>query len=375
MSIVFDTEQQALRDASRQFFSEQFSSENVRVAMSTPEGYDTKVWLRMASELGLQGLAIADELGGGGAGFTEQLVVFEELGKALAGSPYYSTIGLAANTISASGSGALQDRLLSSIAEGNTIATTSYLDSEGRIDLKGSAVNAVDTGSGWSLNGGGYYVTDGHVADILIAIAATVDGPTLFAAPADSPGVTAQQLETLDPTRKQAHLTFTNAPAEVLGAAGSGYEVLDHALDLARVALACEQLGGAQSCLDAAVEYASVRVQFGRKIGSFQAIKHRCADILTAVEIARSAIYHAVSLASDPETVSSQSLKLAAPMAKALASEAYLFAARQNIQIHGGIGCTWEHDAHLHYRRAHSSNVLLGDINQQRDLVATRLGI
>ena len=375
MSIVFDQEQQALREATRRFFTEQFSSEATRSQMATSRGFEDKTWLRMATELGLQGLTLPEEHGGAGAGFVEQLVVLEEMGQALIGSPYLSTVALAANALAASGDATAQKELLPGIAEGSTIATLSFLDAAGAVDAGGRAVSATVSADGYVLDGRGYFVSDGHVAHKALVVASTAVGPSLFVVDTQSAGVAAEELDTLDQTRKQAHLTFEQAPAVLVGREGGGGDIVERTLDLAMIALAAEQLGGAQRCLDMSVEYATIRSQFGRKIGSFQAVKHRCADMLTAIEVARSAVYHAVQLAADPATNDGEALRLAAPMAKALASEAYMFAAQQNIQLHGGIGCTWDHDAHLHYRRAHASTVFLGGIEEQRERLATRLGI
>ncbi|QTJ68605.1 acyl-CoA/acyl-ACP dehydrogenase [Rhodococcus sp. ZPP] len=375
MSIIFDQEQQALREATRQFFTEQFSSDAIRSQMATSRGFEDKVWLRMATELGLQGLALPEEYGGAGAGFVEQLVVLEEMGRAVVGSPYFSTVALAANALTVSGDAAAQKELLPGIADGSMIATLSFLDASGAVDVDGHAVVATTSPDGFVLDGRGYFVSDGHVADKILVVAATAAGTSLFVVDTQWPGVTAAELDTLDQTRKQAHLTFEQAPAVLVSREGGGSEIVERTLDLARIALAAEQLGGAQRCLDMSVEYATMRSQFGRKIGSFQAVKHRCADMLIAIEAARSAVYHAVQLAADPATADSNELRLAAPMAKALASEAYMYAARQNIQLHGGIGCTWEHDAHLYYRRAHASTAFLGGIEEQRERLATRLGI
>jgi alkylation response protein AidB-like acyl-CoA dehydrogenase len=193
----------------------------------------------------------------------------------------------------------------------------------------------------------------------------------LFAVDSSATGLTRHRLTTLDLTRKQARLAFTATPARLIGPGHGADEVFDHALDLFRVLIAAEHLGGTQRCLDMSVEYAKTRSQFGRKIGSFQAVKHRCSDMLVAVESARSAVYHAVEAAAN----GSDALGLAAPMAVTMAAEAYQYCARQNIQLHGGIGCTWEHDAHLHYRRAHAGTAALGDGRYHRSLLATRLGM
>lgn len=371
MSIVFDTEQQSLRAATRQFLETHGDSEAIRALLASSRGLDDQTWIRMANELGLHGLAIPAEFGGADGSAIDQLIVWEELGRALAGSAFYSTIALAANAIQLSGDTSAQKELLPEIADGALIATISFLGPDGDIDRNGDTVQAVESDGQYLLNGRGFFVSDGHIAHKIVVLADSTAGPSLFVVDTAEGNVKAEQLDTLDGTFKQAHLWFDHSPGRLLGTAGTGIEILDRTVDLARLAVAAQQLGGAQQCLDMVVDYAKVRTQFGRKIGSFQAVKHSCADMLTAIEIARSAVYFAAEQAA----TGGEEFSLAAPMAKALASEAYTFAARQNIQLHGGIGCTWEHDAHLHYRRAHASAVLLGGVDEQRALLADRLGI
>jgi alkylation response protein AidB-like acyl-CoA dehydrogenase len=193
----------------------------------------------------------------------------------------------------------------------------------------------------------------------------------LFTVAGDAEGLTRTPLATMDQTRKQARLEFGGTPAKLLGTEGEGWPVLSRVLDLAAVALAAEQVGGAQKCLEMSVDYAKVRVQFGRPIGSFQAIKHKCADMLLEVESAKSAAYYAGWAAAELN----EELPTVASLAKAYCSDAYFHAAAENIQIHGGIGFTWEHDAHLYFKRAKSSQLLLGDPTYHRELLAQRIGI
>ncbi|MBV8160638.1 MAG: acyl-CoA dehydrogenase, partial [Acidimicrobiia bacterium] len=201
--------------------------------------------------------------------------------------------------------------------------------------------------------------------------ARTGDNVSLFTVAGDAEGLTRTPLATMDQTRKQARLEFSGTPAKLLGTEGEGWPVLSRVLALAAVALAAEQVGGAQKCLDMSVEYAKVRVQFGRPIGSFQAIKHKCADMLLEVESAKSAAYYAGWAAAELN----DELPTVASLAKAYCSDAYFHAAAENIQIHGGIGFTWEHDAHLYFKRAKSSQLLLGDPTYHRELLAQRIGI
>jgi alkylation response protein AidB-like acyl-CoA dehydrogenase len=246
---------------------------------------------------------------------------------------------------------------------------------------------ATTAGTGWELSGKKSYVFDGHTADLVLVAARAPGGVSVFAVERGASGFGAEPLEVMDQTRKQARLTFEATPARLVGAEGAGWPACERMLDLAAVALAAEQVGGAQRVLDMAVEYAKVRMQFGRPIGSFQAIKHKCADMLLEVESARSAAYYAGWAAAahlagtagahlaGTAGANSDELPVVASLAKSYCSEAYFHAAAENIQIHGGIGFTWEHPAHLYYKRAKTSEVLLGDPAYHRELLARRLGI
>ena len=216
------------------------------------------------------------------------------------------------------------------------------------------------------LDGRKSFVLDGHVADLLLVVAQADGGPSLFAVRGGADGLERRPLETLDMTRKQAALELDGVPGRLIGAEGSAADVVERTLRQAAVALAAEQVGGAQRCLDMSVEYAKIRMQFGRAIGSFQAIKHMCADLLLEVESARSAAYYAAWAAQEQ----SDELPLVSSLAKAFCSEAYFRAAADNIQIHGGIGFTWEHDAHLYYRRAKSTELMLGTPEEHREIAA-----
>ena len=235
-------------------------------------------------------------------------------------------------------------------------------------------------GDSFVLDGTKTFVLDGHTADTLLVVVRTdegsvgAEGISLLVVDATAPGVSRRRLETMDMTRKQAEIVFSGvrvSPSALLGAEGAGWESLDDTIARAVVALAFEQVGGAQKCLDMSVEYAKARVQFGRPIGSFQAIKHKCADMLVDVESAKSAAYYAGwAVATGADDVA-----IAAPLAKSFCSEAYFHCAAENIQIHGGIGFTWEHDAHLYFKRAKTDELLFGTPAQHRALLADRLGL
>jgi alkylation response protein AidB-like acyl-CoA dehydrogenase len=232
-------------------------------------------------------------------------------------------------------------------------------------------MEATQDSGGWVLNGTKMFVLDGHTADLIIVAARTPAGVSVFTVVGDADGLTRTALSTMDQTRKQAKLEFAGTPARLLGSDGEGWDVLSTVLDLAAVALAAEEVGGGQKVLEMAVEYAKVRVQFGRPIGSFQAIKHKCADMLLEVESAKSAAYYGMWCAAEMN----DELPSVASLAKAYCSEAYFHAAAENIQIHGGIGFTWEHPAHLYFKRAKSSELLFGDPTYHRELLAQRIGI
>ncbi|RAY16623.1 acyl-CoA dehydrogenase [Actinomadura craniellae] len=361
MELAVTEEQAELRTALRRFFTDTSPSAEVRRRMATAEGYDPAFWARLSGELGLPGLAVPEEYGGAGYGMREQAVALEEMGRALVCAPYLSSAVLAAGALAACGDEPARRELLPGIAAGTTLATLAAGEEDGR-------VTAAPAQAGWALDGTRTHVLDGHVADLLLVVARTPDGPALFVVDGTAPGLDRTALTTLDQTRRLARLDFASVPARPVADSAAA---VARALDLAAVALAAEQVGGAQRVLEMSVEYAKVRHQFGRPIGSFQAIKHKCADMLLAVESARSAVLYAATVAdTDPAA-----LPAAAALAQAYCSEAYLTAAAENIQIHGGIGFTWEHDAHLHFKRAKSAELLFGSPAHHRRNFADLVGI
>ena len=371
MNFAFTEEQEELRKTVRAFLEAKSAETAVREQMETDSGYDTAVWSQMGEQLGLQGLAIPEEFGGSGYTFVELGIVLEEQGRALLCAPFFSTVVLAANTLLHSGDDAAKAAHLPGIASGETIATLAFTEPSGKWDESGITTEATAAGDGWTLNGVKSFVLDGHTASLIIVAARTAKGVSLFTVADDAAGLTRTALSTMDQTRKQAKLEFANTPATLLGTEGEGWAVLSTVLDLAAVGLAAEQVGGAQKVLEQAVEYAKVRVQFGRPIGSFQAIKHKCADMLLEVESAKSAAYYGLWCAAEQN----DELPSVASLAKAYCSEAYFHATAENIQIHGGIGFTWEHPAHLYFKRAKSSELLFGDPTYHRELLAQRIGI
>jgi alkylation response protein AidB-like acyl-CoA dehydrogenase len=369
-------EREALRDTVRTMLERTSSEADVRRLMETETGYDETVWKQAAEGLGLTGLAIPEEYGGSGIGPLELAVVFEEMGRALYAGPFLSTVGLAANVLLASGDDAAKKEWLPGIAAGTTIATLALTEQSSAWTRDAITTTATRDGNSWKLSGAKWYVLDGHSAGLVLVVARTDDDIAVFAVAGDAAGLTREPMATMDATRKMARLTFDNVEAKPVGADTGGWDVVQRALALGAVALAAENVGGAQRCLDMSADYARERIQFGRPIGSFQAVKHRLANLLIEVEQAKSASYFAArEAASAAETGQSGDLALAASLAKAYTGDAFFHAAADNIQIHGGIGFTWEHPAHLYFKRAKTNQLLLGSSSYHRAIVADGVGI
>jgi alkylation response protein AidB-like acyl-CoA dehydrogenase len=295
----------------------------------------------------------------------------EELGRSLACLPYFATVGLAVNALLASGDERAQRDLLPRLASGEATGTLAVLEPPGSWDLDQLATRARRQGDGWVVDGVKAFVVDGHTADVVLVAAQAPGGLGVFAVEGGAAGVERVPVPQLDQTRKLARVELSAAPAALVGEEGGAASWLPRALDLAAVALAMEQVGGAKRCLDMTVEYAKARQQFGHPIGSFQAIKHRCADMLLRVESARAAAYYAAWAAAED----AEELPAVASLARAYCSEAYAWVAGETIQVHGGIGFTWEHDAHLYFKRAKASELLLGSPAHHRELMLRRIGI
>ena len=373
IQFAFTDEQEQFRSQLRRFLTDRSPTTEVRRLMATAEGYDPAVWRQLSEELALPGIHIPEQYGGAGFGMVELCIATEELGRALLCAPFFSTAVLAANAVLNAGTETQKSALLPEIAKGARLATLAVTEPDGNWDPIG--INAVATadGGGFRLDGVKSYVVDGHLADVLIVAARTPrsvgrEGLALFTLDANAGGVQRRLLESMDPTRKLAQIELRGAQATLLGNLGDGAQAILRTLDQAAIALANEMVGGAQTMLDSAVSYAKLRVQFGRTIGSFQAIKHKLADMLLNVELAKSAAYYAAQAAAvdDPEWPALASL------AKAAASETYLHTAAECIQIHGGIGFTWDNDTHLWFKRAKSSEVFLGQPGYHRELLMQR---
>ncbi|HEV8436482.1 MAG TPA: acyl-CoA dehydrogenase family protein [Methylomirabilota bacterium] len=368
MNFDFSHDQKVLRDQARKFLAEHASSTRVRRILDGDAPYDAELWKGMG-EMGWMGTAIPEAYGGAGFGYLELCVIAEELGRSLAPAPFSSTIYLAAEALLRAGGEGQKKRWLPKIAQGEVIGCFALAEGPHVTTPRNVSTRA----AGGRLSGTKVPVMDGDVADFAIVAARTPEGEggdlSLFLVDLRGPGVSRAPVSTVDPTRSHARITFAEAPAELLGAPGQGGPLVERLLDRAAVLVAFEQVGGAQAALDMAREYALGRFAFGRQVASFQAIKHKLADMYVAIELARSNTYYgAWALSKDaPE------LPIAAAAARVAATEAYFHSAKENIQTHGGMGFTWEFDCHLHYRRAKLTGLMLGSARRWKDLLITRL--
>ncbi|MGW1712317.1 acyl-CoA dehydrogenase family protein [Streptomyces sp. NPDC002156] len=375
MDFAFSEEQAELGRTVRAFLADTSPETEVRRLMETPEGFDPALWRRMGSELGLQGLAVPEEYGGAGCGPVEVGVVMEETGRALLCAPFLSSAVLATTTLLRSADEDARKSLLPGLASGELVGTLALTEDSARWDAAGVGLTARESSGSWLLTGQKMFVLDGATADVVLTVARTDDGIGdgigVFVVDGDAAGLTREPLPTMDTTRRQARLDYHDVPATRLRTHGDGWDLVAEVLDRAAVALAAEQVGVASRALDMAVEYAKVRHQFGRPIGSFQAVKHLLAGVLLEVESARAAAHYALLAAHDDDP----ELPAVASLAKAFCSDACLQATAENIQVHGGIGFTWEHPAHLYLKRAKTSQLLFGDPAFHRELLARRIGM
>lgn len=370
MTAALDAELHALRVTTRELLAKHCSEAQVRAAMATDTGHDRELWRHLA-EMGLPGLLIDEQFGGAGAGHVAMGVVMEEMGAALMGGPFLATAVLSTHVLNCSTDDRERQSVLPGIASGEVIATVAFAETV----LPASALpncigtRAVRTGDpGWQLTGQKSYVLDAGSADVIYVLAQSPDGPGVFRVDADAPGLTVTPLQTVDQTRRQYSIVLEDTPARSVGAPGTGTSVLAAALDLTAVALISEQAGGTRRAMQLAVDHARTRFQFGRAIGSFQAVKHMCADMLLEAESAISAARHVAESFDRQRPGAGADLALA----QAYCAEAYLSVAATGIQVHGGIGFTWEHPAHLYLRRARTDAQLLGDPALHREIYLQR---
>ncbi len=368
MKFSFSDEQQEFRDVVRRFLEDKSPTTAVRRLMETPEGYDREVWQQLSGELGLTAVHIPEAYGGQGFGISELAITVEEMGRALLCAPYFGSTVMAATAILKAGTEAQKQALLPDIAAGKTIAALACAEDNGRWDASGVATTATPAGTKYKIDGVKSFVLDGHTANLIIVLARAPgssgsDGLSLFAVAADALGLTRQPLESMDPTRKLARLTFSGVEGELIGTAGAAAGPIAETLDIAAICLANEMVGGAERLRESAIEFANLRYQFGRPISSFQSLKHKAADMLLDVEMAKSAAYYAAAAVDDSDA----EVPALASLAKAAASDAYMQTAIHTVQIHGGIGFTWDNDTHLWFKRAKSSEVFLGGAAYHRE--------
>jgi alkylation response protein AidB-like acyl-CoA dehydrogenase len=353
----------------RRYFAESSPPLTVRRLMETEAGWDAAQWRELNAQLGLCGVHVPEQYGGQGFSFVELGIVLEEMGRALVCAPYFASAVLAATTIMNAATDGQKTALLPAIVSGETIATLAFAEPSGEWDAGATQTTATSSTHGrFRLEGAKSFVLDGASADLIVVLARAPgttgeDGLSLFTVRGDAAGLTRTPLKTLDPTRKLARLEFAGVEAELIGEAGAAAAPVARTLAQAAACLASEMVGGAERLRQSALDFASLRMQFGRPIASFQSMKHKQADMLLEVELAKSAAYIAAQGCAED----SEDMRALASLAKAAASEAYLQTAIHTIQIHGGVGFTWDNDTHLWFKRAKSSEVFLGDPAMHRE--------
>jgi alkylation response protein AidB-like acyl-CoA dehydrogenase len=377
MDFGFNADQELLRSTARKFFENECTSEFVRARMAEDGGFTEEFWTKLA-EQGWLGLVYPEEYGGAGLGFVDLTVLMEEMGRAVMPGPFFSTVLLGGLTILEAGSDAQKKEWLTKIADGHARVSLAWTEPSARWDAAGVTTTATAVSGGFTLSGTKLFVPDAHVAHALVVVARTreagEDGISLFLVPTNAKGVAITLLPTMDQTRKlcEVKLDHVAVPASaLLGTKDGGWLPLSRVVQRATVALCAEMCGGAQKVLDMTTEYAKIRIAFGKPIGSYQGVKHRAADMLVDAENAKSLTYYAAWAVDEsvPEAA------LAASMAKAYASDAFRKVAGAGIQLHGGIGFTWEHDLHLYFKRAKSSEFTFGDSTYHRERVAQLINL
>jgi len=373
MNFDFTDEQKQMRDAARKFLSEKCPPKAVRVVLDGKEPYDRELWKGLA-EMGFLGVAIPEKFGGAGAGHLELCVIAEEMGRALAPVPFSSTVYLAAEALLLAGSEAQKQKWLPKIATGEAIGTLALFEGKGNPSPQGIKLTA----SGGTLAGVKKPVPDGAIADVVIVAARTASSGrdsdiSLFLVDMKGGGVEAgvsvEPLTNVDPTRGQAELTFKDCKAEPLGTPGEGWSVISQVLDRAAVLIAFEEVGGVDRALEMGRNYALDRIAFGRPIGSFQAVKHMLADMYVSATLARSNCYYGAWALS----TNASELPEAAAAARISATQAFQHCSKNNIQVHGGMGFTWEFDCHMYYRRANALALGLGSLSYWEDALIDRM--
>ncbi len=383
MEFAFTEEQEMIRDTAAAFLAEVSDSGAIRRAMASERGYDPELWRRICGEMFWQAIHVPETHGGLGLGYVELVATMEQMGRHLLCAPFFSTVCLAGNALLVAGSKEQKSHWLGKLCEGGLTATLAYNGGCARWDARAVTATWRREGGDYLLNGSYRYVVDGHVSE-LIVVAAREEGSSgeagisLFLVPAGTAGLSSQLLPTMDQARKQASLALRDVRLEgaaLMGAPGQGWPALSRVVDLAAIALAAEQVGGCQRLLDMTVEYTGERVQFNRPIASFQAVKHKAADMMLQTEVARSAVYYAACIAQEALEGGplGDELAEAASVAKSYCSDAYFAVAGESLQLFGGVGFTWEYDVHLYFKRAKSSEQMLGNGSEHRERLATKL--
>jgi len=373
MNFGFNDEQELLRSTARKFFENECGSDTVRRLMETPEGISPDLWTKLA-EQGWLGLVYPEAYDGMDLGLVDLVVLMEEMGRAVVPGPYFSAVLLGGLAILEAGGEGQKKEWLPKIAAGDRRVALAWMEPSAQLGPAGVMLSAVEKGGGYTLSGTKLFVHDAHTADALVVAARTrpgagADGVSLFLLPKGTRGLEVTLLPTMDQTRKLCEVSLSDVSVgadALLGAAGAGWAPLSRVLDRATVALCAEMCGGAQKVLDMTVEYAKIRQAFGRPIGSYQGVKHRAADMLVDVENSKSITYYAAWALDE----GAAEAPLAVSMAKAYVSDAYRRVAAAGIQLHGGIGFTWEHDLHLYFKRAKGSEFTFGDATHHRERVA-----
>ncbi|MEE2688675.1 MAG: acyl-CoA dehydrogenase family protein [Pseudomonadota bacterium] len=374
MKFNFTDEQAEFRSVLRRFLEDKSPPIEVRRLMETEKGCDPEVWRQLSQDLGLTAIHIPETYGGQGFGVGELAIAVEEMGRALLCAPYFASTVMAATAILKAGTEDQKQMLLPDIAAGTSVATLAIAEESGAWTAEEVQTIATARGDSFTLDGSKSFVLDGHSADLIIVVArregsAGDEGLSFFTVAGDAANLKRMKLDTMDPTRKLARLTFSNVKAALLGDEGAAAGPLTETLDIAAICLANEMVGGADRLRESAVDYANMRVQFGRAIGSFQSLKHKAADILLEVELAKSAAYYAAAVADckDESEDEADNISALASLTKAAAADAYMQTAIYAIQMHGGIGFTWDNDTHLWFKRAKSSEVFLGGSAYHRE--------
>ncbi len=366
MKFSFSSEQDEFRSNLRRYLADQATTKETRRLMDTEAGWERDGWRKLNDALDVTAVRIPEAYGGQGFGFSEQCIVLEEMGRALLCAPFFSSCVLAAGAILNAGTEAEKKALLPGIASGDVIATLASAEDDGSWDGAAAALTA----TGNRLDGHKSFVIDGHTADLIVVLARSPSGSSFFTVSGGATGLTRKALKTMDPTRKLARLTFDGVIATPLGEPGAAAAALEKTMMEASVCLANEMVGGAERLREDALAYSMMRMQFGRQIASFQSMKHKQADMLLEVELAKSAAYYAAAALDDGDA----DVAAMASLAKAAASDTYMQTAVHAVQIHGGIGFTYDNDTHLWFKRAKSSEVLFGDAHYHRELMMKHWG-